>query len=176
MWSCSPARLLYNDFACTIFAWTPVTASFIKKLASFWSVFELISLTRSLLLRCLIYIPGLVVDSKEVKPVKYLFLWVYQEHSLSYTSYCIKVFLLILFYRLCILFQPFGRYKVEKILKGSLDLISSPSPPVKIQIMGNEVCLMHEGKTLLGIFNKLFVFKSLLTISSNVLPLQLSLP
>ena len=39
-------------------------------------------LTRSLLLRCLIYIPGLVVDSKDVKPVKYLFLWAYHEHSL----------------------------------------------------------------------------------------------
>ena len=93
-WRHLPAWLLYNDFACTIFASTPVTASFIKKLASFWSVFELISLTRSLLLRCLIYIPGLVVDSKEVKPVKYLFLWAYQEHSLSYTSYCVKGFFL----------------------------------------------------------------------------------
>ena len=27
-------------------------------------------------------------------------------------------------------------HKVEKILKGSLDLIPSPSPSVKIQIMG----------------------------------------
>ena len=31
--------------------------------------------------------------------------------------------------------------KVEKILKGSLDLISSPSPSVKIQIMGGKVYL-----------------------------------
>ena len=31
--------------------------------------------------------------------------------------------------------------KVEKILKGSLDTISSPSPSVKIQIMGGKVCL-----------------------------------
>ena len=30
--------------------------------------------------------------------------------------------------------------KVEKILKGSLDLIPSPSPSVKIQIMGGKVC------------------------------------
>ena len=30
--------------------------------------------------------------------------------------------------------------KVEKILKGSLDLITSPSPSVKIQIMGEKVC------------------------------------
>ena len=33
-----------------------------------------------------------------------------------------------------------GGIKVEKILKGSLDLISSPSPSVKIQIMGGKVC------------------------------------
>ena len=39
--------------------------------------------------------------------------------------------------------------KVEKILKGSLDLISSPSPSVKIQIMGGKVCLRFKGKTLL---------------------------
>ena len=43
--------------------------------------------------------------------------------------------------------------KVEKILKGSLDLITSPS--VKIQIMGGKVCLMCKGKTLLGDVNKL---------------------
>ena len=49
--------------------------------------------------------------------------------------------------------------KVEKISKGSLDPIPSPSPSVKIQIMGEKVCLMCEGKTLLGIVNKLFVFK-----------------
>ena len=64
--------------------------------------------------------------------------------------------------------------KVEKILKGCLDLISSPS--VKIQIMGMKVCLRRKGKTLLGIVNKLFVFKSLLTTSSNVLTSHLSHP
>ena len=34
-----------------------------------------------------------------------------------------------------------GQYdhKVERILKGSLDLIPSPSPSVKIQIMGRKV-------------------------------------
>ena len=32
-------------------------------------------------------------------------------------------------------------YKVENILKGSLDTIPSPSPSVKIQIMGGKVCL-----------------------------------
>ena len=39
-------------------------------------------------------------------------------------------------------------FKVEKILKGGLDSI--PSPSVKIQIMGGEVCLRFEGKTLLS--------------------------
>ena len=52
--------------------------------------------------------------------------------------------------------------KVEKILKGSLDLIPSPSPSVKIQIMDGKVCLRCKGKT-----------KSLLTSPSNVLPLHL---
>ena len=32
-------------------------------------------------------------------------------------------------------------YKVEKILKGSLDLIQSPSPLVKIQIIAGESSL-----------------------------------
>ena len=50
--------------------------------------------------------------------------------------------------------------KVEKILKGSLDSILLPSPSVKIQIMGGKVYLRCKGKTLLGIVNKLFVFKS----------------
>ena len=44
---------------------------------------------------------------------------------------------------------------------------------MKIQNVGGKVCLRCRGKTLLGIVNKLFVFKSLLTTSSNVLPLQL---
>ena len=61
--------------------------------------------------------------------------------------------------------------KVEKILKGRLDLI--PSPSVKIQIMGGKVCLSFKCKTLLGIVNKHFVFKRLLTTPSNVLPLKL---
>jgi hypothetical protein len=50
--------------------------------------------------------------------------------------------------------------KVENILKGSLDSIPSPSPSVKIQIMGGKVCLRCKGKTLLGLVNKRFVFKS----------------
>ena len=59
--------------------------------------------------------------------------------------------------------------KVEKVLKGSLDLI--PSPSVKSQIMGWKVCLRCKGETFLGVVNKLFVFKCLLTSSSNVLPI-----
>ena len=59
-------------------------------------------------------------------------------------------------------------FKVEKILKGSLDLIPSPSTSVKIQIMGGKVCLRYKGKTLLGIVNKLFF-----TSPSDVLPYYL---
>ena len=50
------------------------------------------------------------------------------------------------------------RHKVEKILKGRLDSIPSPSPSVKIQIMGEKVCLGCKSKT-----------KSLLTSPSKVL-------
>ena len=52
-------------------------------------------------------------------------------------------------------YDPKNVDKVKKVLKGSLDLI--PSPSVKIQIMSGKVCLMCEGKILLGIVNKLFV-------------------
>ena len=44
--------------------------------------------------------------------------------------------------------------KVGKILKGSMDSISSPLPSVKIQIMGRKDCLRRKGKSLLGIVNK----------------------
>ena len=50
-------------------------------------------------------------------------------------------------------------FKVEKILKASLDSIPSPSPSMKIQIMGRKVCLRCKGKTLLGIVNKLLNLK-----------------
>ena len=62
--------------------------------------------------------------------------------------------------------------KVEKILKGSLDSVPSPSPLVKIQIMRGKVCLRCKGKTLLGVVNKLLKTKNLLTTPSNVLPLN----
>ena len=38
--------------------------------------------------------------------------------------------------------------KVEKILKGNLDLIPSHSSSVKIQIMGRKVCLRHKNWAL----------------------------
>jgi len=60
--------------------------------------------------------------------------------------------------------------KVEKILKGSLDSIPSPSPSVKIQIMSGKVCLSCKGKTLLAVVNKLLKSKCLLTSTSNFLP------
>ena len=41
--------------------------------------------------------------------------------------------------------------KVEKILKGSLNLIPSPSISLKIQIMDGKVCLRCKGKTLLDV-------------------------
>ena len=49
--------------------------------------------------------------------------------------------------------------KVEKILEGSLDLILSPSPSVKIQIMGGKVCLRQNnaGRCQQTFENKMFV-------------------
>ena len=63
--------------------------------------------------------------------------------------------------------------KVENIYEDSLDLIPSPSPSVKVQIIGGKVYLMCEGKTLLGIVNKLLKTKRLLTSPSNDLPYYL---
>ena len=66
--------------------------------------------------------------------------------------------------------------KVEKILIGSLDSIPSPSPSVKIQLMGGKVCLRCKGKTLLGFVNKLLKAKCLLRLPSNILPYYLNFP
>ena len=65
------------------------------------------------------------------------------------------------------------KHKLEKKLKGSLDLIPSPSPSVKNSNFGGKVCLRCKGKTLLGIVNKLLKTKSLFTSPSNVLPYYL---
>ena len=64
-------------------------------------------------------------------------------------------------------------FKLEKILKGSLDSIPLPSSLVKIQIMGGEVCVRCKGKTLLGVVYKLLIRKSVSTSPSNVLPYYL---
>ena len=54
--------------------------------------------------------------------------------------------------------------KVEKIVKGNLDSIPSPSPSSKIQILSGKVCLECKGKTgpsktLLGVVNNLLKTK-----------------
>jgi hypothetical protein len=54
--------------------------------------------------------------------------------------------------------KSIGR-KVQIFLKGNLDLIPSPSPSVKIQIMGGKVCLRCKGKPVLGVVNKLLKTK-----------------
>jgi hypothetical protein len=51
--------------------------------------------------------------------------------------------------------------KVEKILKGSL--VSIPSPSVKIQIMGRKICLRCKGKILLDVVSKILKTKSKLS-------------
>ena len=63
--------------------------------------------------------------------------------------------------------------KIEKFLKGSLDLIPSVSPSVTIQIFGGKICFDYQGKTLLGVVNKLLITKRLLTSPSNVFPYYL---
>ena len=51
----------------------------------------------------------------------------------------------------------------KKEINFEFNEISSPSPSVKIQIMGRKICLKCKGKTLLSIVNKLLKTKSLLT-------------
>ena len=57
----------------------------------------------------------------------------------------------------------------KKEINFEFNEISSPSPSVKIQIMGGKICLRCNGKTLLSVVNKLLKSKSLLTSPSNVL-------
>ena len=54
--------------------------------------------------------------------------------------------------------------KVEKILKGSLDSI--PSPSAKIQVMGGKVCLSCKGKTLL-VVEQMFENKKFVDINQQ---------
>ena len=57
------------------------------------------------------------------------------------------------------------RFKVEKILKGSLD--STPLASVRIQTMGGKVCLRCKGKTLLGVVNQLLRTKKFVDITQQ---------
>ena len=68
--------------------------------------------------------------------------------------------------------------KVENISKGSLDSIPSPSPSVKIQIMGGKVCFRCKSKTLLGVVNKLLKTKKFVDITQQCFSLlfQVNLP
>ena len=78
---------------------------------------------------------------------------------------------IVRYYSTWLEYPPQG--KVEKILKVSLKSVPSPSPSVKIQIMGEKVYFTCKGKTLLGVVNKLLKTKSLMTSPSNVLPYYL---
>ena len=60
-------------------------------------------------------------------------------------------------------------HKVKKILKESLDLISSPSPTVKIQIIGGKVCLGVEAKHCWA-FSTNFWNKKFVDIPQQCLP------
>ena len=77
-----------------------------------------------------------------------------------------------------LVFKTFVKFflKVEKILKGSLDSIPSPSPLVKIQIMGGKVCLRCKGKTLLGVVNKLLKTKKQISQQCFALLPQVNFP
>ena len=86
-------------------------------------------------------------------------LWLYYEIvglalndfslTLRIIAFCRQLFCLIF----CCLHSIYYDSKVYKILKGSLDSIPSPSPSVKLQIIGGKVwCKV---KTLLGVVNKL---------------------
>ena len=62
--------------------------------------------------------------------------------------------------------------KVGKILKGRLNLISSPSPSWKIQIMAGKVCLGFKGKTLLDVVNKILRKKFEFSLKVKVMELK----
>ena len=63
--------------------------------------------------------------------------------------------------------------KVEKILKGRLDWIPSPSPSVKIQIMGRKVFLRCKSDHFWALSTNFLFSKVLLITPGNVLPLHL---
>ena len=65
----------------------------------------------------------------------------YLQHTMSFCEF-LSGFVWILIIKVF--------FKAEKILKGNLDSIPSPSHSVKIQIMGKKVHLRSKVKTLLG--------------------------
>ena len=58
-------------------------------------------------------------------------------------------------------------FKVENILKASLALIPSPSPSVKIQIMGGKVCLMSKRQNVAGSCQQTFENKEFVDITQQ---------
>ena len=58
-------------------------------------------------------------------------------------------------------------YKVEKMLKGSLDLIPSPPLSVKIQIMGRKVCLRCQRQNTAGRCQQTFENKKYVDITQQ---------
>ena len=60
-------------------------------------------------------------------------------------------------------------FKVENILKGSLDSI--PSTSVKIQIMGGKVCLRRKGKKITGRCQQSFETKKFIDINQQCIAL-----
>ena len=81
----------------------------------------------------------------------HIFCFIGHKSIVTYIEVCDKILYTTILK--AILPTPLQVSKVEKILKGSLDSIPSPSPLVKIQIMG---------KTLLGVVNNFIKTKSLL--------------
>ena len=98
-----------------------------------------------------------------------LHLWSHLERLIFSLVNRIPMFSVLIVVRIHVIYDTYNyTIKVEKILKGSLNLIPSPIPSVKIQIMGGKVCLRCKGRKLLGIINKFLKTKSLLTSPSNV--------
>ena len=92
----------------------------------------------------------LILHKKELKLKKHLIM---QLHTIKHVSQNQFTMWSKTMYEVTFSFD-----KVEKILKGSLDSIPSPSPLMKIQIMVGKICLRCKDKTLLGDVNKLFAF------------------
>ena len=69
-------------------------------------------------------------------------------------------------------YVKFDHGKVEKFLKGSLDSIQSPSTSVKIQIVGEKVCLRWKGKILPGVVNKVLKTKSKFSLNVKMIGLN----